>query len=265
MTSCSADKSGAGRVRAAVVLAASALLLFSACAIDTSFEKLVVNKSYEHSIRAGNGGGQVPLPEGEWIVAGWDIYTEMQALGGVLIQSENGKIVRLLDFYVPYHTDGRKLGQRLRGDGFCGRRDILFVTEIKTPRYNSYGGDAENNCWGIDHRPMTFYGKVPRHMLALRDFVEANGLELPVTMLVVEYRRVDGGPNRFSLNYYFNPDLEGIAPPSQLDWRTSEWHRDFAFRDPQKKAYIEKLKRWGEEWAEQVDKGFRGQLNAGGA
>jgi len=260
MIFCSIAGSRAGRIFTAGIHAAAMALLLAACGVDASYEKLVVGKSYEHAIRAGNGGGQVPLPEGEWIVAGWDIYTEKQALGGVLIQSEGGRVARLIDFYVPYHTEGRKLGQHLRADGFCGRRDLLFLTEIKSQRQSSYGADAENNCWGIDHRPMTFSGEVPKHMLALRDYVDTSGLELPVTMLAVAYRKVDGGPNRFSLDYYFDPEREGFPPPQQVDWRTSDWHRDLALRDPRKKTYIGKLRQWGELWEEQVERGFRGRL-----
>ena len=250
----------AGRIFAAGFHAATMLSLLAACSFDASFEKLVVGKSYEHAIRAGNGGGQVPLPKGEWVVAGWDFYTDKQALGGVLIQTEGRQVARLLDFYVPYHTEGRKLGQRLGGHRFCERRDVLFFAEIKRRLQSSYGGDTKDNCWGIDHRSMTFSGKAPNHMLALRDYIETNRLVLPVTMLAVAYRRRDGGPNKFSLDYYFNPELEGFAPPQQVEWRTSDWHRDRAFYDPQKKAYVEKLKKWGDSWEKQVDKGFRGQL-----
>jgi hypothetical protein len=114
-------------------------------------------------------------------------------------------------------------------------------------------------CWGINHWPMTFSGSIPEHLLGLRDYVEANSLIMPGTMIAVQYRR--GGDDKFfSLNYYFNPEQEGIPPPQQADWRTSDWHRDRAFRDPVKNAYIDKLIKWGETWHEQVVKGFKGQL-----
>jgi hypothetical protein len=109
---------------------------------------------------------------------------------------------------------------------------------------------------------MTFYGSIPTHLLALRDYVEKNDLELPVTMIAVQYLR--SGRGRFmSLNYYFNPELEGIAPPERAEWRTSDWHRDRYSHDPKKKAYIEKLIKWGAEWHARVDRGFRGQLKRG--
>lgn len=251
---------GALAVNCALAPSLAMTLLVLAGCLDASYEKLVAGKTYEHAIRAGNGGGQVPLPDGRWTLASWDIYANKQALGGVLIQMDGAQVAKLINFYVPYHTAGRWFSLHLGGNAFCKRHDVLYLKRITSQRYYSYGEGSDDNCWGVDHQPMALYGDVPMHLLELRDYLEAHELRLPEIMLVVRYRRLDGGPNRFSLDYFFNPELGGFDPPRQLTWSASEWHRDRALRDPRKKAYIDSLIEWGRSWVEQVEKGFRGNL-----
>lgn len=220
-----------------------------------------IGRQYEGLIQPGNIDVQVPLPEGSWRLAGWDYYTNDQELGGVLIQTEGTQVSRMIEFYVPYITLGNPGYLRLPPYRFCGRKDIIYVgTSYTGTSYNFAKGAAPQDCWGIDHWPTTFYGTLPEHILQLRDHVEANGLKMPETMITVEYRRGVSKTRYVSLSYYFNPELEGFSPPREVDWRTSDWHRDRMYRDPKKKAYIEKLKAWGASWKEQVEAGLHGSL-----
>lgn len=261
MTSYSADKSEAGRIFAAGVHAAMMLLLLAACSAGK--DELVTGRHYEGLIATGTSNQQVPLPEGNWILAGTAKYTGIQEVAGILIETEGKRVSRLIDFYVPYKTVPKINDMYLPPYEFCGRKDILHMGKSYTgSAYKWSKSSVPQDCWGINHWPMTFSGSVPKHLLQLRDYIEAKDLELPVTMIAVQYRR--GGDGFFSLNYYFNPEMEGIPPPRQIEWRTSDWHRDRAFRDPQKKAYIEKLISWGETWYVQVDRGLKGLLKRGG-
>ncbi len=239
-------------------LAVAALgVLLAAC--STGRDELVAGRQFESLIQPGNTKVQVPLPEGNWTLVAWENYAGEQELGGVVIQTEGKHVSGLVDFYVPQVSKTRLYLQPYK---FCGRKDILHVGKSEVYSRYSLQKTSPQDCWGVNHWPMTFSGRIPKHLLALRDYVEANGLVLPNTMIAVQYRR--GGKGQFfSLNYYFNPELEGIAPPQQVEWRTSDWHRDRYSRDPQKKAYIEKLIKWGAEWHAQVDRGFRGLLKRG--
>jgi hypothetical protein len=236
------------------------LLLLAAC--STGRDELVAGRQYKGLIKAGSSHVQVPLPEGSWTLIAWENYSNEQKLGGVLIETKGNNVSRLVDFYVPQLNTTYWY---LRPNKFCGRNDILHVGKSE---FNwTFKGMPKNHvsphdCWGVNHWPMTFSGSIPNHILALRDYVEANGLVLPSTMIGVHYRR-GGNGQFFSLNYYFNPELESFPPPEQVEWRTSDWHRDIAFHDPQKKAYIGKLIKWGEAWHAQVDRGFRGLLKRG--
>ncbi len=242
------------------ILAIAALgLLLAAC--STGRDELVAGRQYEGLIKAGNANVQVPLPEGNWTLVAWENYSNEQELGGVMIQTEGKHVSGLVIFYVPYITLTRMY---LSGYKFCGRNDILHVGKSEVGSKSDFSGKSSpQDCWGINHWPMTFSGNVPKHLLALRDYVEVNGLVLPSTMIAVHYRR-GGNGKFFSLNYYFNPELEGIPPPERVEWRTSDWHRDLAFRDPKKKAYLAKLIKWGEARHAQVDRGFMGLLKRSG-
>jgi len=243
--------------RSQVCVAFLSLLLSAACATGT--EGLVAGQQYEGFIRGGTSQVQVALPEGKWTLVGWSIYPNEQELGGVVIQTEGNVVSHLVDFYLPWRTETRMYLQPYK---FCGRNDILYVGKAEVFVVYQANKMQPQDCWGINHWPMTLSGNVPKHLLAVRDYLEENDLVMPSTMIAVQYRR--GGRGKYlSVNYYFNPELEGLPPPAQVEWRTSDWHRDRAFRDPAKKAYIEKLIEWGENWHEQVDWGFKGQLERG--
>ena len=245
-------------IRLKILTVAALGALLAGC--GTGRDELVAGRQFEGLINPGNMNVQVPLPEGGWTLVAWENYSGEQELGGVMIQTEGKHVSRLVDFYVPQYSKTRIYLALYK---FCGRRDILHVGKSEVYTFYSPQKTSPQDCWGINHWPMTFSGSVPKHLLALRDYVEANGLVLPSTMIAVHYRR--GGKGKFfSLNYYFNPELEGIAPPQQVEWRTSDWHRDRYSLDPKKKAYIEKLIKWGAEWHAQVDRGFRGILKRGG-
>ena len=49
--------------------------------------------------------------------------------------------------------------------------------------------------------------------------------------------------------YYFDPASEGIASASTT-WAESEWQRSRLDADPARKAYVQKLERWGEGWSQ---------------
>ena len=233
------------------------VFFLAACGTAANQDALVVGNQYEGFITVGGGGTQVPLPEGKWRLAGTSLYPA--EIGGVLIRTKQGRVSRLIDFYVPPEPLLRK---PRRSNKFCSRKDIIFMGKSEFHVNTGFRGWGEQDCWGINHWPMTFYGKIPSHLQALRDYVEKNDLELPITMIAAQYRR-SGREKFMSLNYYFNPELEGFAPPQRAEWRTSDWHRDRYSLDPKKKAYIEKLIKWGAEWHAQVDRGFRGQLKRG--
>lgn len=246
----------------AALLMLSAML--AACGTVGNQSALVVGNQYEGFIPVGAGGTQVPLPEGKWLLVGTGTHAGRKEISGILIRTEQTRVSRLIDFYVP---SGPPMQDRDSINWqsvykFCSRNDVIHMGESETftsATYHKGLGFDRQHCWGINHWPMTFSGSVPEHFLALRDYVEKNDLELPVTMITAQYRR--SGRGKFmSLNYYFNPELEGFAPPQQADWLTSDWHRDRYYRDPEKRAYIEKLKKWATEWDSQVDKGFRGVL-----
>ena len=247
------------------LLAIAALgALLAACGTAANQDALVVGNQYEGVITVGSGGTQVPLPEGKWRLV--DTHLDGGEISGILVRSKQRRVSQLIDFNTlsqPPESKGPiKWPQSY---DFCSRKDFIYMgkSESANTLWNTGPGRDTQDCWGINHWPMTFSGSIPTQLLALRDYVEKNNLELPITMIAVQYRR--SGQRKFmSMNYYFNPELEGFAPPERAEWRTNDWHRDRYSLDPKKKAYIENLIRWGAEWHAQVDRGFRGILKRGG-
>jgi len=52
------------------------------------------------------------------------------------------------------------------------------------------------------------------------------------------------------------------ALPSQLDWRSSDWHRDRIAQSPERAAYVAKLKAWGEKQWQLFELGMHNKLPA---
>ena len=230
-------------------------VLLSALTIATSVgaqDKLTLNQTYRDVIHLDFSSGltQIPLPPGEWVLAGHEEYRSSlntSMVRGYLARKESKTLTGLIYFSINIEMSDGTWSQ----SSFCERENVIFMEKIR-----NYSGDVD--CWALNHRTMT--SKTTRQaVVQLRDYLKRRKIEMPITMIVVQYRKTDNS-KQVSLNYYFNPEFEGFSPPKQASWRANDWHRDRIYLDPEKVAYVDRLKLWGREWKRNVDAGFEGEL-----
>jgi hypothetical protein len=121
----------------------------------------------------------------------------------------------------------------------CNRQDYVFR------KLEAYDAQGEQRCWWINHA-VALWQNEPVFQAAKLE-LERLGVSAPPVMLNVAIRRADatGFATTF---YYFNPAEDGIASAAGT-WANSEWHRSRIDADPARRAYVQKLQRWGESWA----------------
>jgi hypothetical protein len=152
-----------------------------------------------------------------------------------LAHIESGKLFGFI--WIAGNADLSRSGWIL--DSFCKRNDILFSI------VDAFSQNDER-CWSINHNVMTRGSNTSAAASALYTFVEQNHIAMPGTMITVGMRWHDSSTFT-KVVYYFNPEFEGLAPSTQLDWRTNDWHLDRIANFPDRVAYIEKLKAWGQD------------------
>ena len=81
-----------------------------------------------------------------------------------------------------------------------------------------------------------------------------------MTLMAVRFQRATED-KYFRVTYQFNPEFVGFPPPERVKWSVNDWHRDRIHADPEKVAYVDRLKVWGREWKRNVDLGFAGELD----
>jgi hypothetical protein len=238
-----------GLLTAALCILASAITYPAAA--DSFIADHPVGKIYEHSLKLPFT--TVPLPEGKWrvISAEQSQNNNNMTVGSIyLVRVENNVIAGYI--YIGGSADLGRTGWEL--DTGCNRNDVLFQQLYSYAQY-------DERCWILSHYVMTRGPNTTKAGSALWDFPANNNLALPSTMLGVFMRWHDG--HTFNkVIYYFNPEFEGLPPSQQLDWRSSDWHRDRVAQSPERAAYVAKLKAWGEKQWQLFELGMHNKLPA---
>ncbi|HXE49707.1 MAG TPA: hypothetical protein VN663_15110 [Ramlibacter sp.] len=80
------------------------------------------------------------------------------------------------------------------------------------------------------------------------DWMKANGVEIPHTLLAAKYLKYGTGEHVWAL-LYVNPNVYGISPTAQGN--RGEWSLDAVKADPQKTEYLAKFKAWSYRMAKE--------------
>ncbi|MDG4721143.1 hypothetical protein [Thalassospira aquimaris] len=205
------------------VLMVAAVMLLAAC--QTTNDKLktitkqgdVVSGSYV----AANGRTSVPLPSGEWIVAGsgygragYDNPIER----AILLRMGNGLVDGLIEIRTPV---------AMSRSGFI----LSDYCEDNNQAFLHRGGRAEGgsqDCWGIHQFNASLTGDLPDYLAQLNQYAWENGIDLPKSGKSVAFRFADR-------SYFLDVDYMDL------------WSGE-----------VEEVKSWGREWYPKVKAGFEG-------
>lgn len=170
-------------------------------------------------------GKQIPLPAGQWTVAGHG-YDKLPgspdlaygAIENVVLFKLDGQTVAAF-VIAQRNVVGVENGWGIATE--CRSEALLAAIT-----YDSAEGHA--SCGFVTH---TLTAVDDRSAAAWRDAVEyagKNGLQLPTTWLTAGFRFSDMA-DVLDLRYNFNPDLQGVAPGLRTSWADSPWSRARVF------------------------------------
>lgn len=194
----------------------------------------------------------VPLPPGDWIVVGRAAPDSTLGTGMIRIYLANVQGTHLKGLILINASAADTKATRWRESKTCTRKDLFYVTADRKS-----GGFADFNCMWLNHERAT----ATRAYAARPDYIEMNAylrerkIAVPTNFAIVGYEY--GDMNKWlQVRYRFNPDLDGIAPTKNAEWSVSDWHRDRIHHHPDKLRYMERLKKWAEDWRPKVGAGF---------
>jgi hypothetical protein len=149
-----------------------------------------------------------------------------------LARLDAGKLTGLISF--SGNSSMAKGGYQTSGQ--CLRNDMLHrVTQANYQR--------EQRCSWVNHiTQMNSAGDKEIAKKAALEALRAKNVKLPDVALTVGFRFASATKHEV-LNYFFFPELDGAPVVADSPWVQSDWHRDRYQSDPNKVAYVEKLKK----------------------
>ena len=176
-------------------------ILLSTLAVATSVgaqDTLKPNQTYRDVIRLtfDSGSTQIPLPPGDWVLAGYDEPTnnkEYRFVRGHLIRTTLNVLTGIVSFHLP--TEYESYGWET--PALCDREELFFLERLSA----SYAGDSD--CWGIGRVKIGLPRSSNEAMRMLADYISDNGITVPPTMVSVKYARTSSS-NFLIISYYFH-------------------------------------------------------------
>jgi hypothetical protein len=229
------------------------LLVVGCQTTSEALKQYPVGASYSGEVLIGKK--QIPLPPGDWEIFASKIkYNSSQLPFVSLILGNKDRQSPALALHIHSNLEASWSGNGLVVYRYCSRTNMHHVFD----RDSLEGGEQE--CWFVNHSRMTRPNVGGSNVLvAGLERAKKLGVKLPVTAITAGFRFANSY-DLLNLRIYFNPEAEGFDPPKQSAWATNDWHKDRIYTDQKKVAYVEKVKKWAEEFFPKVEAGFKGKL-----
>jgi len=224
------------RLVAAIVL----ILTISGC-VQAHRQTYTVGDTYvQKSLVVGADGLSIPLPEGNWTVAGFHASSNnvnSPFSSGTLLRLQDGIVTGMIHYTAP-----QVLNRWGYAEGkLCSRDDIIYL------KVNSNYGGREQDCWGINHLYMSPNPKSTPEIKQAWNYISEHKLKFPTTLISASYR-LASNMKMLNVQYGFSPEFEGLSPPQNPRWSESEWHKVRINFHEDRLKYVEKIKKWASEW-----------------
>lgn len=168
-----------------------------------------------------------------------------------IISARNSALSTAIDMQVNLEQD-IYIGEPT--DDPCKRDDFLW-------KRSTGGRFRDMNCASINY--MVNFFKNPRGIFQqYLVYARENSLDIPPTVLYVEFSRFQTTGRTLRFKVYINPEQYGFARDNETVWGAATWHKSFIARDPAKVAFVEKLSRWATDVQNRIDKAFNKDRDA---
>jgi uncharacterized membrane protein len=210
--------------------------------------------------RVAIGGKQIPLPSGDWRVAGaaysairYSSFSNLGAFGSVENIVAFRQAGNTIDSFVEINTNSLPIIDGWGLSKECLRTDLyLTVTRYRT------GFDGA--CFFIKRTTTGATNGSLKAWATAKGYAQSNKLDLPAAWITVGFRFADR-QDIVDVRFHFNPATRGLpaATPSS-DPANDPWGAEKVKADVAKLRFIEELSFWGTYVNTYFQKGLRNQL-----
>ena len=224
------------------------VLLMSGYAYAAKFSAKV-GDTVENEVSFGKD--KFPLPPGKFTVAAYKKWHEFRDV--YLIQiDENTGIVRWRIKLTATGNQNEKYSSWVASP-MCDQRNLYFLKVKKgSQRFACWSvshsdGDGEeitriaisNNFFSFNDRVTLKLGSYQGINELIREFDSSNNLTLP-EMFVVSKHQYANKARLYESEYYYNPELDGIPEPENLEWERNEFHKQRIKNFPKHETFLNK-------------------------
>ena len=167
------------------------------------------------------------LPPGEFTVG--VVHREQEFKEIILYQvDDNSGFVR---WALHFYATGRTKWEWWNPPQFCDRTNVYFIKQVKANK--AYA------CWMVNHSRSDiaansgFWAKV-------REYEIANNLKNADILVYTSYE-YSKGPKVWGWSYFYNPELDGVPKAVNLEWDTSEFHKQRVMNNPKHEEFLKKF------------------------
>ena len=212
-----------------------------------------VGQTYRNFIELQKDGKkmQVPLTEGEWIVAGvkesLSSPEKSKLVKTYLFKVRDNFVAELMIITFPYvnYSSGWKAPKNCEE----APNKANYYENISL-----YPNDLD--CWHVEG--VNFVATKPGVVRDTISYIQNLGFKTPSMGILVRFYLSKYG-EYLRVVYFINPEVEGVSKAEDTG-EYHDYHPDRIKEYPDKKAFVEKFISWAKKWKNKVDLGFAGKI-----
>jgi hypothetical protein len=208
------------------------LFLFTPALLANQYQPFKEGQTLSKNLNYGYDV-KIPLPSGDWIVKVVDSYRTPGAGTtvynvGLLQVGKDKKLNQYLQ--VTFSAASPNYWTTPRD---CSREDIYA--------YEKSLGNEMFNCWMVNHHRWSFSHNLTDYEKKLKDILISENIKISEIMIYSQHLFASkrSGNVYHLIKHYINPESQGIEPPAQVDWNTSEYQKIKISSYPKKKAFLD--------------------------
>ena len=169
---------------------------------------------------------KIPLPEGSFEIV---VTHKKKGFHDLYLYQEdqNGKSRWEINVFI-----GKPAGTWWNASKFCKRKDVYFN--------QSKVGNKKHHCWIVNHSRSDisdskgFWGKVRNWII--KEKIITSGI-----LVYSQHEYQTSNKRLIGMSYYYNPEVDGLPPPKNVTWDTSEFHMSKVHMFPEHEAFLKKF------------------------
>ncbi len=198
------------------------------CSTSVAFSKFKYNPGdiVEGEIVFGKKD-KFKLPPGKFVVGLIDKEREFRDIMLYQIDNNSG----FVRWGIHIYATGRTQWEFWNPPNWCDRTNVYFIKAVKANK--AYA------CWMVNHSRSDI-GANEGFWAKVREYEIANKLK-NADILVLSSYEYSKKSKVWGWNYFYNPELDGVPKAVNLEWDTSEFHKQRVMNYPKHEEFLKKF------------------------